>query len=120
MWYSIAAEAVLVLHFAFIAFVLAGGLIALYRRPLAAVHLPAAAWGFYVEISGRLCPLTDLENFLRVRAGEAGYADSFLEHYLLAIIYPAGLTRGIQFALAAAVLLVNAAIYRRVFRARVR
>lgn len=118
MWYAFAAEAVLALHFAFIAFVVVGGLVALVRRWLAAVHLPAAAWGFYVEVSGRLCPLTTLENHLRLEAGEAGYAESFVEHYLLAIIYPAGLTRTIQFALAAAVLVANAAIYWRVFRHR--
>ncbi len=115
MWYALAAYSVLVVHLAFIVFVMLGGLLALRRRWLAAVHLPAAAGGAYVEISGRICPLTALENALRVRAGEAGYAGGFVEHYLLAIIYPAGLTRSIQFALAALVLIVNVCVYRWVF-----
>ncbi len=115
MWYALAAESVLVVHLTFIVFVMIGGLLALRRRWLAAVHLPAAAWGAYVELSGRLCPLTVLENALRVRAGEAGYAGGFVEHYLLAIIYPAGLTRGIQFALAALVFVVNFLVYRWAF-----
>ena len=116
MWYSLAATAVLAAHFGFIAFALLGGLLAFHRRWMVALHLPAAAWGLFVEISGRICPLTDLENTLRVKAGESGYADSFVEHYLLAIIYPHGLTRAVQFWLAAVVLLVNAAIYASVFR----
>lgn len=118
MPYSLAAEVVLALHLAFIAFVVLGGLIAVHRRRLIALHLPAAAWGVYVEISGRICPLTYLENFLRGKAGESGYTGSFVEHYLLAIIYPAGLTRAIQFVLAGVVLAVNGAIYVWVFRRR--
>lgn len=75
------------------------------------VHLPAATWGFFVELTGRSCPLTFLENYLRIKAGLSGYTESFIEHYLLAIIYPAGLTREIQFALAGVVIFVNIAIY---------
>jgi len=116
--YSLAAGAVLALHLAFIAFVVLGGLIAVHRRWLIALHLPAAAWGVYVEISGRICPLTYLENFLRGKAGESGYTGSFVEHYLLAIIYPADLTRGIQIVLAGVVLAANGAIYAWMFRRR--
>ncbi|MDP1635844.1 MAG: DUF2784 domain-containing protein [Gallionellaceae bacterium] len=75
------------------------------------IHLPAAAWGFFVELTGRTCPLTYLENHLRIRAGLSGYTESFVEHYLLAIIYPEGLTRNTQILLAGAVIVVNAAIY---------
>jgi hypothetical protein len=107
----LAADAVLLLHLGFILFAVFGGLLALRWRWLPLVHLPAAGWGFFVELSGRACPLTHLENHLRVLAGQAGYAASFVEHYLLGLIYPEGLTRGVQFALAGAVLLVNAAIY---------
>ena len=78
---------------------------------IAFVHLPAAAWGFFVELTGRVCPLTYAENALRIRAGDAGYAESFIEHYLLAVVYPDGLTREVQLVLAAAVVLINAAIY---------
>jgi hypothetical protein len=107
----IAADAVLVLHLGFIVFALFGALLAVRWRWLPLVHLPAAAWGLFVELSGRVCPLTYLENHFRVRAGQAGYSDSFIEHYLLAVIYPSGLTREVQFVLAGVVLAVNAAIY---------
>ena len=116
MLYAFAAESVLILHLAFIVFVMLGGWLAIRHRAWALVHLPAAVWGAYVELSGRLCPLTVWENALRLRAGQAGYRGSFLEHYLLAIIYPDGLTRAVQFGLAALVIAVNAAVYRRVLR----
>jgi len=111
MLYRVCAEAVLLLHFAFIAFVLLGGLLALRWRWIVAVHLPAAAWGCFVELTGRICPLTYAENYLRNRAGDAGYSQGFIEHYLLPIIYPAGLTQRIQLLLAGFVVLVNALIY---------
>lgn len=111
MIFRLAAEAVLLAHLAFIVFALLGAVLAVWWRRIVIVHLPAAAWGAWVEISGRVCPLTLLENYLRIKAGQSGYAESFIEHYLLAIIYPAGLTRDIQFALAAAVIAVNLAIY---------
>ena len=111
MSYRIAADAVLLLHFAFIAFVVLGALLALRWRWVALVQLPAAAWGAFVELTGQICPLTILENRFRVEAGASGYAGSFVEHYLLAIIYPSGLTRNAQWILAAVVLAVNGAIY---------
>ncbi len=114
----LAADAVLLLHLGFIAFVLLGGLLAL-RWPRAAwVHLPAAAWGVWIELSGALCPLTPLENRLRAAAGQAGYEGGFIEHYLLALIYPAGLTREVQWVLAALVVAANLAIYAWVWRRR--
>ncbi len=115
MIFRLAAEAVLFIHLAFILFALLGAALAVWRRWMLVVHLPAATWGFYVELSGRVCPLTYLENYLRIKAGLSGYTDSFIEHYLLALIYPAGLTREIQFALAAAVLVVNIALYGWIF-----
>lgn len=118
MLYRLTADAVLLIHLGFLAFVLLGGLLAWRWRWVALAHLPAAAWGVFVELSGRICPLTHLENALRLRAGQAGYSGSFVEHYLLGIIYPAGLTREIQMLLAIVVLLVNAAIYFRVVRPR--
>ena len=118
MLYRLSAEAVLLFHLAFIAFVVAGAVLAARWRWLPLVHLPVAAWGFFVEVTGRICPLTYAENYLRVRAGEAGYAESFIEHYLLAIIYPAGLTREAQFVLAGVVVVVNVAIYAWLFHRR--
>lgn len=115
MIFRLAAAAVLLTHLAFILFALLGAAFALWRRWMLVVHLPAATWGFYVELRGRICPLTYLENYLRIKAGLSGYADSFIEHYLLALIYPGGLTREIQFVLAAAVLVINIAIYGWIF-----
>lgn len=118
MTYRFAADAVLVLHLAFILFVLAGGLPVLRWPRVAFAHLPAAAWGIHIELSGGLCPLTPLENTLRARAGQAGYEGSFIEHYLLPVIYPDGLTRELQLALAGTVVVVNVAVYSWVLRRR--
>lgn len=118
MLYRLAAEGVLLLHLAFIVFVIFGAALAARWRWLALVHVPAAAWGFFVELTGRVCPLTYVENYLRIKAGQSGYTESFIEHYLLAILYPAGLTRETQFVLAAFVVIINAAIYGWVFYLR--
>ena len=107
----LAADLVLVIHLAFIFFVIAGALLVIRLPNLVWVHVPAAVWGAWIEISGGICPLTTLENWLRRAAGEAGYAESFVEHYIVPIIYPAGLTRSMQFGLAAIVIAINAAIY---------
>jgi hypothetical protein len=111
MLYRVAAEGVLLLHLAFIVFAVLGAAVAARWRWVVVVHLPAAAWAFFVELTGRVCPLTYAENYLRINAGQAGYTESFIEHYLLAIIYPAGLTRETQFVLAALVVIANVAIY---------
>jgi hypothetical protein len=111
MWYGILADFVLAIHFGFIVFVLLGGLVAARFAWIAILHLAAAGWGVWVELTGRICPLTPLENTLRHRAGEAGYPGSFIEHYLLPVVYPAGLTRNVQLALGATVIAVNALVY---------
>lgn len=111
MIFRLAADAVLLFHLAFILFALLGAAMAAWWRWIPLVHLPVAAWGFFVELTGRNCPLTHLENYLRIKAGLSGYTESFVEHYLLPIIYPGGLTREIQFALAGVVVVLNAAIY---------
>jgi hypothetical protein len=111
MFFRFAADAVLVLHLAFIVFVVLGGILSFRWRWMPLVHLPAAGWGAFVELSGRICPLTPLENLLRLRAGQSGYAGGFIEHYVLGLISPAGLTRDWQFILAAIVIFANIAIY---------
>jgi hypothetical protein len=118
MIHRLAADAVLLLHLGFILFVLLGGVLAVRWRWAPLLHLPAAAWGVYIELSGGLCPLTPLENRLRIAAGDAGYAGGFIEHYLLALIYPAGLTQDVQYVLAAIVVGVNALAYGWVWRRR--
>ncbi|GLQ98316.1 DUF2784 domain-containing protein [Dyella mobilis] len=110
-WPLIVADAVLAFHLAFILFVALGALLALKWRWIPWLQLPAAAWGFYVELSGRICPLTYVENHFRAAAGESGYSGDFIGHYLLATIYPSGLTREIQYLLGALVLGVNACVY---------
>lgn len=111
MFFRLAADGVLLLHLAFILFALLGAAMAIRWRWILFVHLPAAVWGFFVELTGRICPLTHLENSLRRKAGQSGYTESFIEHYLLDIIYPSELTREIQFALAAIMAMVNLGIY---------
>jgi hypothetical protein len=111
MLYRYAAEAVLLLHLLFIAFVVLGSLLTVWRRRVLFIHLPAAAWGAFVELTGRVCPLTSLENTLLIKAGTAGYSESFVEHYLLRIIYPEGLTREIQYILGGLVIVVNVTFY---------
>jgi len=110
IWQAL-ADSVLVLHFSFIIFVIVGGFFVIRWRGLAWLHLPAAAWGAALEFGGWICPLTPLENWLRQASGEAGYADGFLEHYLLPVIYPAELTPDIQNYLGIGVLLINAIAY---------
>jgi len=109
--FRLAADAVALLHLAFVLFVVGGGLL-VWRWPwLAWLHLPAVAWGALIEFTGWMCPLTPLEQHLRQIIGQAGYAGGFMDHYLRALLYPAGLTREAQWALGAGVLAVNGAVY---------
>ncbi|OHC66858.1 MAG: hypothetical protein A2045_02455 [Rhodocyclales bacterium GWA2_65_20] len=111
MLYRLLADAVLLLHLAFILFVVLGAFL-VWRRPrLAWLHLPAVAWGMFIEITGGICPLTPLENRLRHSGGEAGYDGSFIEHYLLPLIYPEGYTQRMQVLLVWGVAIVNLAAY---------
>jgi hypothetical protein len=116
MIYGWLAGLVVVLHAAFVAFVVLGGLVVLRRPRLAWFHLPAAAWGAFIEFSGWICPLTPLENALRMKGGEAGYSDGFIEHYLLPALYPAGLTRTTQWVLGSCVLILNVTTYWLLYR----
>ncbi len=109
------ADVVLVLHALFIAFAVFGGLFTYrkdqWKKPLLILHLACAAWASAVVIMGWTCPLTPLEQQLRLAAGQQGYSSSFIEHYLLAMIYPDGLTRRVQMALGAGVVIFNALVY---------
>lgn len=111
MYLRLAADAILLCHLAFILFAIFGGAFAVRWHWAPALHLPAVAWAIFVELTGRICPLTYIENSLRLRAGQSGYTGDFIQHYLIAVIYPSGLTRHIQFMLAVAVAVINIAIY---------
>lgn len=111
MIYRVLADLVLVIHFAFVLFVVLGGMLVLRWTRVAWVHIPAAVWGVLIEYTGWICPLTPLENSLRLRGGEMGYSGGFVEHYILPTLYPAGLTRSTQAVLGSVVLLLNLAAY---------
>lgn len=118
MRYSLLADAILLLHLAYILFILFGGL-ALPRWPkMAWLHIPAVLWGAWVEYMDWTCPLTPLESSLRRLGGETSFSGDFIDHYLAAMIYPEGLTRTTQIVLGTFVLVVNTAFYWRLWRRR--
>jgi hypothetical protein len=108
------ADLVVLVHAAFVAFVLLGGFLAFRWPKILWAHAPAAVWGVVVEYAGFICPLTPIEVSLRERAGEEGYRGGFVEHYLEALLYPSGLTRELQIALGTFALIVNILVYWRV------
>ncbi|HWG31933.1 MAG TPA: DUF2784 domain-containing protein [Steroidobacteraceae bacterium] len=113
---SLLADALVVVHFSFTLFVIFGGFLVWLRRWVLYAHLPALAWGCWIELSGRICPLTPLENLLRRQAGEAGYGGGFLQHYIIVVLYPPGLTRQMQWGLAVALVAINVVAYAVVWR----
>jgi len=116
MSYNIGATLIALLHLAFILFVIFGGFAVLRWPRLMWLHIPAAVWGVLIEFFGWWCPLTKWENYFLQQAGRAGYEGGFVGHYIMPLIYPAGLTRGVEIAIGAAVLILNGAIYVRVFK----
>jgi len=112
------ADLIAAIHFSFILFVIFGGFLVLKWRKLIWLHLPAAMWGALIEFAGWICPLTSLETQLRWASG-GGYASSFIEHYIIPIIYPSALTREIQMSLGLAVILLNLFVYRKLFLKRI-
>ena len=116
MHYGLLADLTVLLHAAFILFAVLGGLLAVRWPRIAWLHLPAVLWAAFIEFSGRICPLTPLENHYRELGGENGYTGGFIEHYILPVIYPAGLTRNIQLGLGLGVLVVNIVAYGIVIR----
>ena len=120
MLYRVLADGVVLAHAAFVAFVVAGGFLAWRWRAIVWAHVPCALWGAAIEYGGWICPLTPLENALRTRAGLEGYRGGFVEHYVIPVLYPAGLARPSQVVLGTVVLVVNLVAYgiliRRVLR----
>jgi hypothetical protein len=118
MAYRAAADAILVSHLAFVLFVVFGALLLLRWPRLAWLHIPAVVWAAFIEFSGMICPLTPLEVALRQRAGQAGYGGGFIDHYVVSLLYPEGLTQNTQAMLGAVLVAINAAIYIVAFRRR--
>ena len=118
MIWSAIADALVVVHFAFTAFVIFGGFLTWRWPRLALAHLPALAWGCWIEVSHSICPLTPLENHWRHLAGEAGYRGGFLAHYLVRVLYPPGLTWQIQQELAVLLITINVVAYAGLIRRR--
>jgi hypothetical protein len=118
MPYRFLADALVIAHFAFVTFVIFGGALVVRWPRMAFAHLPAAAWGVFVEFSGVICPLTYAENHLRQLGGGATYQGDFVDHYIMPILYPSGLTRNIQFVLGGGILLLNLTLYIIVLRGR--
>jgi hypothetical protein len=118
MFYRLSADLVLLLHLSFVLFVILGGVLVIKWPRLVWLHLPAVAWGAFVEFSGWICPLTPLENWLRMQAGEATYLGDFIVRYLSAILYPDALTRELQVVLGTGVVVVNLMVYRWLLRTR--
>jgi len=112
------ADLVLIIHALFIVFVIFGGLIVLKWHKVMWFHIPCAIWGALIEFFGWICPLTYLENYFRELGNATNYANSFIQHYLLPIIYPPGLTTGIQILLGSTVIVINLIIYCIVWRYR--
>ena len=111
MLYRVAADLLVLVHLAFIVFVVAGGFTVFKWHWMALLHIPAAAWGALIEFRGWVCPLTPWENSLRKLAGKDGYSEGFIEHYVLQLVYPPGLTRDIQTTLGLIVVGINLLIY---------
>jgi hypothetical protein len=120
MAYRLLADAVVLLHTAFVVFVVLGGFLAWRWRWIAWLHVPCAVWGVLIEYRGWICPLTPIENYFRAKAGLEGYRGGFIEHYIMPLLYPAGLTPPKQVVLGTFALVVNLIAYgvlvRRVLR----
>ena len=114
--YERLADLVVLVHLSFVLFAAFGALLALRWRWIPWIHLPAVAWGAWIELTDGLCPLTPLENALHRAAGTTGYEGDFVERYVTRVVYPAGLTRDVQLVLAAGLIVVNAVVYAVVWR----
>ena len=111
MPFSVLADLVVVIHFFFVLFVVFGGLLSLYKQGWAWLHIPAALWGAFVELTGWICPLTPLENRLRIQGGGEGYVSDFIDRYITSLLYPSGLTSRLQIIIGVFVIVINVSIY---------
>ena len=120
MPYGILADIVVVVHLVFVFFAVLGGAVVCWRRWMIWLHIPAFLWAVWIEFTGGICPLTHLENWLRIKEGQGGYRGDFVATYIIPVLYPAGLTRNLQFKLAIAVIVINIAVYGTILYGRYR
>lgn len=111
MGYRIAADSVLVAHFVFAAFAVFGGLLVATNPAWAWVHVPVVLWSALVNLKDWRCPLTPLEQRLRLLAGQAGYEGGFIQHYVGQAVYPGGMPRRLELVAGISVLAGNAVVY---------
>ncbi len=116
MLYGVLADFVVMVHFTFVLFAVLGGFFVLRWKRCAWLHVPVVLWAALIEFTGWICPLTPLENWLRAHSGAVGYRSSFIEHYILPVLYPTQLTRQLQIILGLLVLGINLGIYGWVLR----
>lgn len=120
MFYSVLADVVVLLHFGFILFATFGALLIVRWPRLIWLHLPAVVWALTIEVYGGVCPLTPLENWLNQIGGDDGYNESFIQHYLVAVIYPDHMTKTTAYLLATVLVFINIAIYSWLIKRRVK
>ena len=108
---KVSADLLVIVHFAFIVFVVLGGFLVLKWKKVAILHIPCVSWGALIEFCGWICPLTPLESYFREAAGGKAYSGGFIDHYIMSLIYPTGLTRGMQISLGIIVVVVNLLVY---------
>ncbi|HVN72632.1 MAG TPA: DUF2784 domain-containing protein [Desulfomonilia bacterium] len=109
--WQILADGVVLLHLGFIIFVIFGGIFIVFQSKVLWFHIPCVIWGILVELIGFICPLTPLENYMRIHAGRSPYSGDFVIHYIEPVIYPEGLTRELQIVMGLLVILFNFFIY---------
>ena len=113
--YELAANLTLIIHFAFILFVIFGALLFFITTKIIFIHIPAFIWGSYIELTHSICPLTYLENWFLHKANLTTYSEGFIQNYLMPIVYPASLTKDLQIYLGIALILINIVIYAFIF-----
>ena len=120
MPFGIFADIVVLIHLAFVIYAALGGLLFSWRPWFIWLHVPAFLWAVWIEFTGGICPLTHLENWLRIKAGQGSYESDFVANYILPLLYPVGLTRNLQIIMAILIIVINVAIYGLIFYKRSR
>ena len=109
--FEILANITLVIHITFVLFVIFGSLLFFVTPKVIYLHLPSLVWGSYVEFSGSICPLTYLENWFLYQGNLTTYSNSFIQNYILPIIYPKNLSSELQIYLGTALIIINIIFY---------